>query len=250
MNALIGAYSKPYIAMMHGITMGGGAGISVHGSHRLADSSLAFAMPETGIGFIPDVGSSHFLSRLPDRLGLYLGLTANSIGLGDAMAAGLVTHTVARSDFDAVIAALAGGESADKAIAPFVRKPEAGPLAAHRRRIATIFAASSVEAILERLDRDGSDFAIQTAQIMRTRSPTSLKLVFRQLHEAESLTLNQCLAMEFRLASRVLAAHDFREGVRAALVDKDRRPKWEPSSLAGVGDLAQFFAGLGDDELF
>ena len=250
MNALIGAYSKPYIAMIHGITMGGGAGISIHGSHRLADSSLAFAMPETGIGFIPDVGSSYFLSRLPDRLGLYLGLTANSIGLGDAMAAGLVTHAVARSDFDAVIAALVRGETAEKSIAPFARRPQPGPLAVHRRRIATIFSASSVEAVLERLDRDGSDFAVQTAQTIRTRSPTSLKLVFRQLHEAQALSLNQCLAMEFRLALRVLARHDFREGVRAALVDKDRRPKWEPSSLAGVGDLGHFFAGLGGDELF
>jgi enoyl-CoA hydratase len=250
MNALIGSYPKPYIALVHGITMGGGAGISVHGSQRLADSSLAFAMPETGIGFIPDVGSSYFLSRLPDRLGFYLGLTANSIGLGDAMAAGLVTHAMARSDFDAVIAALAHGEGADKAIAPFARKPEPGSLAPHRRRITTIFSASSVEAVLERLDRDGSDFAVQTAQTMRSRSPTSLKLVFRQLHEAEKLSLNQCLAMEFRLALRVLRSHDFREGVRAALVDKDRRPKWEPSSLAGVGDLGHFFAGLGDDELF
>jgi enoyl-CoA hydratase len=250
MNALIGAYSKPYIAMIHGITMGGGAGISIHGSHRLADSSLALAMPETGIGFIPDVGSSYFLSRLPDRMGLYLGLTANSIGLGDAMAAGLVTHAVERSDFDAVIAALVRGETAEKSIAPFARGGQPGPLAAHRRRIATIFSASSVEAVLERLDRDGSDFAVQTAQIMRSRSPTSLKLVFRQLHEAEKLSLNQCLAMEFRLALRVLARHDFREGVRAALVDKDRRPKWAPSSLAGVADLAHFFAGLGGDELF
>jgi enoyl-CoA hydratase len=250
MNALIGAYPKPYIALLHGITMGGGAGVSIHGSHRLADASLMFAMPETGIGFIPDVGSSHFLSRLPDRLGLYLGLTANSIGLGDAMAAGLVTHAVARADFDAVIAALAGGQSVEKAIAPFARKAEPGPLAAHRRRIATIFSASCVEAVLERLDLDGSDFAVQTAQVIRSRSPTSLKLVFREIHDAEKLSLNPCLAMEFRLAVRVLASHDFREGVRAALVDKDRRPKWEPSSLAGVGDVGRFFATLDDGELF
>jgi enoyl-CoA hydratase len=249
LNWRIFRYPKPYIAFLDGITMGGGAGVSIHGSHRLADASLMFAMPETGIGFIPDVGSSYFLSRLPDRLGFYLGLTANSIGIGDAMAAGLVTQAVARSDFDAVIASLADRKNVEKAIAPFARKPEPGLLAPHRRRIAT-FSGSSVEAVLERLDRDGSDFAIQTAQIMRTRSPTSLKLVFRQLHEAEKLSLNQCLAMEFRLALRVLQHHDFREGVRAALVDKDRRPKWEPSSLAGVADLGHFFAGLGDDELF
>jgi enoyl-CoA hydratase len=250
MNALIGAYPKPYVALLHGITMGGGAGISVHGCTRLADASLIFAMPETGIGFIPDVGASYFLSRAPDRLGLYLGLTASSIGLGDAMAAGLVTHGVARTDFDAVSAALAKGETVEKAIAPFVRKSAAGLLAEHRRRIATIFSAPSVEAILERLDRDGSAFAVETAQVIRSRSPTALKLVFRQLHAAEGLSLKECLAMEYRLALRMLQGHDFREGVRAALVDKDRQPKWQPSALAGVQDLDPFFATLGPDELF
>ena len=163
MNALIGAYPKPYIALLHGIAMGGGAGLSVHGRYRLADASLAFAMPETGIGFIPDVGGSHFLSRCPDETGLYLGLTGAPIGLCDALELGLMTHAVAKGDFEAVIAVLAKGEGVDKAIAPFVRKAKPGPLLEHRRHIATIFAAASVEAILERLDRDGSDFARQTA---------------------------------------------------------------------------------------
>jgi enoyl-CoA hydratase len=245
MNALIGAYPKPYIALIHGICMGGGAGVSVHGKYRLADASLSFAMPETGIGFIPDVGSSHFLSRLPDEMGMYLGLTGSPIGLADALEAGLMTHAVSRDDFEAVIAALAEGED----FTPFVRKREAAALAPHRKRIATLFAGSSVEAILERLDRDGSAFARDTARDIRTRSPTSLKLVFRQLREARSLNLKQCLAMEFRLANRVLFGHDFREGVRAALVDKDRNPRWQPSSLAGVGDLNAYFAPL-QDELF
>jgi enoyl-CoA hydratase len=250
MNALIGAYPKPYIALIHGICMGGGVGVSVHGRYRLADPSLTFAMPETGIGFVPDVGSSHFLSRAPDRLGIYLGLTAASIGLGDAFAAGLVTHQVAQTDFDAVIAALADGAAPEKAIAPFARKPSAGTLADHRRRIATIFSASSVEAILERLDRDGSEFAAETAQTIRTRSPTALKLVFRELRDAANLSLQQCLAMEYRLALRVLEMPDFREGVRAALVDKDRAPKWQPAALAGVPDVEPFFANLGSGELF
>ncbi|HEY2009618.1 MAG TPA: enoyl-CoA hydratase/isomerase family protein [Rhizomicrobium sp.] len=245
MNALIGAYPKPYIALTHGICMGGGAGVSVHGKYRLADASLSFAMPETGIGFIPDIGASFFLSRLPDEMGMYLGLTGLPIGQGDALDAGLMTHAVAQEDFDAVIAALAEGRD----FAPFVRKREAGALVAHRKRIATIFGASSVEAILERLERDGSDFALATAQTIRTRSPTSVKLVFRQLRGAQGLNLKQCLAMEFRLANRVLQSHDFREGVRAALVDKDRNPKWQPSSLAGVGDLDEFFAPL-QRELF
>ena len=157
----------------------------------------------------------------------------------------------ARGDFDAVIDALSAGEAVEKAIAPFVRKPAPVPLAAHRRRIATIFAGASVEAILERLDRDGSDFALATAQTIRTRSPTSLKLVFRQLREAEKLSLHQCLAMEFRLALRVLPAHDFREGVRAALVDKDRRPKWR-ALIAGRRWRSRGISSrpLGEDELF
>ncbi|HVW74869.1 MAG TPA: enoyl-CoA hydratase/isomerase family protein [Rhizomicrobium sp.] len=245
MNALIGSYPKPYIALIHGICMGGGAGVSVHGRYRLADASLSFAMPETGIGFIPDVGASFFLSRLPDEMGMYLGLTGGAIGQADALDLGLMTHAVAQEDFDAVIAALAGGRD----FSSLVRKREMGALASHRRRVATIFAASSVEAILERLDRDGSVFARDTAQIIRTRSPLSLKLVFRQLRAAQTLDLRQCLAMEFRLANRVLFGHDFREGVRAALIDKDRDPRWQPSSLAGVGDIDGFFAPLAN-ELF
>ena len=250
MNALIGRYTKPYIALIHGICMGGGAGVSVHGKYRLADDTLAFAMPETGIGFIPDVGSSYFLSRCPDQLGLYLGLTGLSIGLDDALDAGLVTHAVHSRDFDAVIESLAQGEDAKKAVACVSRKSVPGRLREHRRRIATIFSATSVEAILERLDRDGGEFARQSAQIIRTRSPTSLKLVFRQIRDGARMDLRQCLAMEFRLALRLLETHDFREGVRAALVDKDRSPKWRPSALAGVGDVEPFFASLGDKELF
>jgi len=249
LNAMIGAYSKPYVALLHGITMGGGAGVSVHGSHRLADATLDFAMPETGIGFIPDVGSSHFLSRAPGEAGLYLALTGARIGLADALDLKLVTQAVERSDFAAVLDRLSQGQMVEDAVAPHVRKAGPGALAPHRRRIDTIFAAASVEAIMERLDRDGSDFAQQTAQVIRTRSPTSLKLVFRQLREAVRLDLDQCLAMELRLALRAIKGHDFREGVRAALLDKDRNPKWQPSSLAGVGNLDAFFVPLDTGEL-
>jgi enoyl-CoA hydratase/carnithine racemase len=250
MNALIGGYPKPYIALLHGITMGGGAGVSVHGRYRLADETLSFAMPETGIGFIPDIGSSYFLSRLPDQIGLYLGLTGARIGLGDALDVGLVTHGLRKSDFDAIIEALARDEMLEKVIRDFTYKPPFGPLREQRASLATFFGAGSVEAILERLDRDGGAVARALAQELRTRSPTSLKLVFRQLREARNLDLRQCLAMELRLALRALAAHDFREGVRAALVDKDRNPKWNPSSLAAVGDLDPYFAPLGSGELF
>jgi enoyl-CoA hydratase len=247
LNALIGSYPKPYVALLHGITMGGGAGVSVHGKYRLADPGLVFAMPETAIGFIPDVGASHFLSRLPGAFGMYLALTGARIGVGDA--GGLVTDVAARENFDAVIEGLARGDAPEAVIAPLARKVVSGALALHRRRIQTIFSAASVEAILERLDRDGSDFARDTAQIIRAMSPTSLKLTFALLREAATLDLKQCLALEYRLARRVIVSHDFREGVRAALVDKDRAPQWKPASLAAVGATEAFFAPSGD-ELF
>src|SRR5262249_47420380 len=151
LNGMIGAYAKPYIALTHGVVMGGGAGVSVHGSHRLGDQDLAFAMPETGIGFMPDIGASFFLSHCPGESGLYLALTGNRVGLGDALALGLMTHSVSAANHDDIIARLAEGETADAAIGAHARSKIASPLAQHRMRIDTIFAASSVEAVLERL---------------------------------------------------------------------------------------------------
>jgi enoyl-CoA hydratase len=247
LNALIGSYPKPYVALLHGITMGGGAGVSVHGKYRLADPEMVFAMPETAIGFIPDVGASHFLSRLPGEFGMYLALTGARIGAGDA--GGLVTHVVAQESFETVIEGLARGDAPEPLIAPLARKAAPGVLAPHRRRIQTIFSAASVEAILERLDRDGSEFARDTAQTIRAMSPTSVKITFALLREAANMDLKQCLALEYRLAQRVIVSPDFREGVRAALVDKDRAPQWKPASLAAVGATDGFFAPFGD-ELF
>jgi enoyl-CoA hydratase len=246
LNARIGAFGKPYVALMHGFVMGGGAGVSLHGSLRLADPAMVFAMPETGIGFVPDIGSSHFLSRCPGELGLYLGLTGARIGAADAQAAGLIDGIVARADFDTLLARLAGGEPAQAAAKDFMRKVPAGELAPHLRRIDTVFSAPSVESVLERLDRDGSGFARETAALLRARSPSSLKLVFCQLAAAPGLDLKQCLALEYRVAMRVILRHDFREGVRAMLVDKDRNPRWRPASLAAVPeqDIESAFAPL------
>jgi enoyl-CoA hydratase len=251
LNALIGAYPKPYIALIHGVVMGGGAGISVHGRYRLADDDLAFAMPETGIGFVPDIGSSFFLSRCPGETGLYLGLTGTRIGLGDALALKLVTHSVAQSDHAALIARLAQGEASADAIAVFARRSPPAILEEHRARIDMVFAASSVETVLERLDRDGSVFSADTARLMRMRSPTSLKLAFRLLREGKALSLNACLKMEYRVASRAVMNADFQEGVRAVLIDKDGAPHWRPDQLVGVKetDIAGYFASLGAREL-
>jgi enoyl-CoA hydratase/carnithine racemase len=251
LNAGIGAYPKPYIALTHGVVMGGGAGVSVHGHYRLGTQDLKFAMPETGIGFVPDIGSSFFLSRLPGEAGLYLALTGNTIGLGDAMMLGLFTHHLAQSDHPALIARLAAGETAKSAIAALARPAPPPSLTAHLSLIGTCCAAGSMEAILERLDRDGSDFARQTARVIRTRSPVSLKLAFRLLKDAKSLSRDQCLKMEYRVASRRVMEADFREGVRAQILDKDGKPRWDPQSLAAVKepDIAGYFASLGADEL-
>ena len=242
LNATIGAYPKPYVALLQGIAMGGGAGVSVHGAYRLADLGLVFAMPETAIGFIPDVGASHFLSRMPDEVGMYLALTGARIGVDDM--GHLVTHVVAQQDFAAVMDALANGALPQHAIVPLARKRGAGALEPHRIR--RIFSASSVEAILERLDRDGGEFARQTAQTIRAMSPTSVKLTYRLLREAARLDLKQCLALEYRLAQQVIQLPDFREGVRAVLVDKDRTPRWNPASLAAVGSVDGVFASSRD----
>jgi enoyl-CoA hydratase len=234
LNYRIATYPKPFVALMHGVTMGGGAGLSVHARHRLADPSLVFAMPETAIGFVPDVGSTWFLPRCPEGLGLYLALTAARMGQGDAIAAGLADRAVALSDFELLLESLAGGEKVARAIDAVAGKPGPAPLMAERTRIATLFTAASVESVLERLVREDSAFARQAATAIRANSPTSLKLAFHLLYRGATLDLRQCLAQEYRAAAHLLARHDIQEGVRAALIDKDRAPKWQPSALAAV----------------
>ncbi len=245
LNHRIATYAKPVVALMHGVTMGGGAGLSVHARHRLADPGLVFAMPEANIGFIPDIGSTHFLARAPGQLGLYLALTAGRIGCGDVIAAGLADACVAASDFDALLETLAAGENIDAAIRAFRAKPPAAAL--DRQRIASLFAASSVEAVLERLARDGSDFARTAADAIRANAPTSLKLAFQLLRRGAGLTLPQCLQQEYDAAVQLFARPDLAEGVRAAVIDKDRNPQWQPAALAAVtdADIAALCAASG-----
>jgi len=245
LNHRIATYAKPVVALMHGVTMGGGAGLSVHARHRLADPGLVFAMPEANIGFIPDIGSTHFLARAPGQLGLYLALTAGRIGCGDVIAAGLADACVAASDFDALLETLAAGENIDAAIRAFRAKPPAAAL--DRQRIASLFAASSVEVVLERLARDGSDFARTAADAIRANAPTSLKLAFQLLRRGAGLTLPQCLQQEYDAAVQLFARPDLAEGVRAAVIDKDRNPQWQPAALAAVtdADIAALCAASG-----
>lgn len=234
LNHRIAAYPKPFVALMHGITMGGGAGLSVHARHRLADASLVFAMPETAIGFVPDVGSTYFLPRCPDEIGMYLALTAGRIGQGDAITAGLADRAVEKADFESLLDRLAQGENVERAIDAVAGKPAPATLAPERARIAALFAASSVEGVLERLARDGGDFARATAAAIRANAPTALKVAFHLVRRGGSLTLAQCLNQEYHAAAHLHARPDLEEGVRAAVIDKDRAPKWQPSALAVV----------------
>jgi enoyl-CoA hydratase len=248
LNAAVAALPKPYVALCHGYVMGGGAGLSVHGAYRLAAPSLSFAMPETAIGFVPDVGATHFLSRCPGAAGLYLGLTGARIGAGDAIALGLMTHAVEEDCFGAVIDALAAGRPAGEVVAAFCRAAPAPALERDRPRIDAIFSAPSVEGILERLERDGSAFALATLHQLRAMSPSALKFTFRAIRAGAGLPLRDCLAMEYRVALRAIQAHDFAEGVRAQLVDKDRAPRWRPERLAALPDavIDAYFAPMDD----
>jgi enoyl-CoA hydratase len=250
LNATIKHYTKPYIALIHGIVMGGGVGVSVHGSHRVVDETAVFAMPETGIGLFPDVGGSHFLPRCPGRFGLYIALTGARLKAADMLYAGLATQHVPAAETPRLIDRLADGESPDDAIGDVSALGEA-PIAAHREMINRIFANASVEDILSALDGNGDQWSADTARTIGAKSPTATKMAFRQVQEGAKLSFDDCMRMEFRMVNRVIAGHDFYEGVRATIIDKDQKPQWKPAALADVsdGDIDAYFAPLGEREL-
>jgi enoyl-CoA hydratase len=251
-------FPKPCVALIDGVTMGGGAGLSVHGSHRVATERTLFAMPETGIGLFPDVGSSYFLPRLPGELGLYLGLTGARLKAADCLYAGVATHHVESAKLPALVEALAtadwagdGVAAASGVIAGFASDPGAPPLAGHRAAIDRCFAGASVEEILAALEAEGGDWAEATRATLLTRSPTSLKVTFRQLRAGATLDFDQAMTMEYRLSQACVAGHDLLEGIRAMVIDKDRVPRWRPASLAEVSEamVDAHFAPLGERDL-
>jgi len=252
LNAHIRRYRKPYVALIDGIVMGGGVGISFHGSHRVLTGNAQFAMPEVGIGFFPDVGGSHILPPL-GAFGMYLALTGNRIGPGDALGCGLATHAIRADDRDSFVAGLLERGDPETALrevlTPTARETDAATLAAIDRH----FAQPSLEAIVASLETAArtDDFAAGTLATMRSRSPTSLAVAFRQVGTGRGLSMAECMNMEFRILNRMLAGHDFYEGIRAAVVDKDRQPKWRPAALDGIGaaDVDAYFAPLGSREL-
>lgn len=251
LNALIADYPKPYIALIDGICMGGGVGISLHGSHRVAGERYLFAMPEVGIGFFPDVGASYALPRLPGRTGLYLALTGARLKCADALALGLATHAVPSEAFAAIRERLQAGEAPDTVLADHARDPGPPPLEAQRAMIDRVFDEGSVAEIVADLEFEGSEAASQIAKTIKAKSPTSLRIAFEQMRRGSEIDFREAMRMEFRIVSRILDGRDFYEGVRAVLIDKDQKPQWDPAALEDVSDdaIAAYFAPLGDAEL-
>ena len=251
LNIRIKRYPKPYVSLIDGIVMGGGVGMSVHGSHRVAGDRYLFAMPEVGIGFFPDVGATYALPRLPGQMGRYIALTGERIKRPDAMVLGLATHAVDGSDFDALLAELAAGAPVDQALAERAVDPGEAPLAREAALIDRCFQAESVAAILDCLATDNSEPARRMHRAIATKSPTSLSITFEQMRRGGALSFAEAMKTEFRIVSRIFEGRDFFEGVRAVLIDKDGHPQWQPADLGAVDKAAieRYFADLGPDEL-
>ncbi|MCA1216840.1 enoyl-CoA hydratase/isomerase family protein [Streptomyces sp. 8L] len=244
LNARIARYPKPYVAFMDGIVMGGGVGISAHGGVRIVTERSRVAMPETGIGLVPDVGGTFLLSRSPGELGTHLALTGAAVGAADAILCKLADHVVRSADLPALTAALGEG-TPRQAVRAFAAEPAEGELAAQREWIDVCYAADDVEEIVARLLDHGHPAAKQAAETILTRSPTALKATLAVLRAARQLpTLEAALDAEYRATCAAFALPDLPEGVRAQIVDKDRRPRWTPARLHEVGeaDVARFFA--------
>jgi enoyl-CoA hydratase len=239
LNALIARYPKPYLAAIDGYCMGGGLGVAVHGTFRAVSARAVLAMPETGIGFFPDVGMSHILPRLPDRVGWYAGLTGYRFSAADALAFGLATHQL-DDELLADVESLVADDPDDEAIALRLRvlaaTPGHAPLEAHRDAIARCFDQDTLLDVIAALEDEGTVWASETLAALRRASPTALAVTFELFRRGAELTVEQCLEMEYQLAVWVCRTPEFLEGVRAMVIDKDRAPKWDP---ARVEDLRQ-----------
>ncbi len=253
LNYRIHVFPKPYIALLDGVTMGGGCGISMHGSHRVATERSLIAMPETALGLFPDVGATWYLNQCPGRAGLYLGLVGRRLRATDALALGMATHHLPGAALDSLLAALAAEprldhDKIDRLLSGHATNPGLAEVAAQLSEIDRLFAGDGIEAILADLGAAAAPWARQAEAAIRAASPTSLKVTFRQLREGRARSLPEMFMIEYRLALRLSTAHDFTEGVRAILVDKDNAPKWSPARLEQVDEAAldAIFAPLDD----
>ncbi|MGI9385417.1 MAG: enoyl-CoA hydratase/isomerase family protein, partial [Methyloligellaceae bacterium] len=247
-------FSKPNVALIDGIVMGGGVGACLYGTHRVATEKIRFAMPEVAIGFFPDVGATHFLPRFPGKSGLYLALTGRSVGQADAFYLGVATHCIPATAFDTIREAMIAAEPVDTMLNCLHHDPDESWLQQNQAALERLFSGNSVEEILAALDAESgdlADWATETASEIRRKSPLSLKVAFRQVKVGADLALDKALQLEFRIARRFISGGEFYEGIRAAIIDKDNAPHWNPGSLEAVSDdmVAEFFAPLEDGEL-
>ena len=252
LNARIGRYPKPYVALMDGIVMGGGVGISAHGSVRVVTDTSKIAMPEVGIGFIPDVGGTYLLSRAPGLLGLHAALTGAPFSGPDAIALGFADHYVPHRELELFSAAVVG-EGVEAAVEAFAQEPPPSHLAAQRDWIDHCYAGESVADILAALRGHDTGPATDAANLIATRSPIALAVTLASVRRAAKLeSLEQVLVQEYRVSCASLRSHDLVEGIRAQLVDKDRNPKWSPASLAAVteDDVDAYFGPADPDLTF
>ncbi len=259
LNAAIHHFTKPYVALIDGVVMGGGVGVSVHGDFRVAGDRTLFAMPETGIGMFPDVGGGHFMTRLHDGLGLYYALTGARAKAADCMAAGVATHYVPTAQIAPLISELTslsfGGHphaDVEAVLDGYADDPGEAHVNDIRPALKRLFSGhETLGGLMASLKADGHDVAGDMLRILARMSPTSLKLTFEQMKRGALLDFDDTMKMEFRIVRRVMEGHDFFEGVRALIVDKDKSPRWAPAAVEGVSDatIAEYFEPLGEREL-
>jgi len=256
LNRAIFHFAKPYIALLDGITMGGGVGISIHGSHRVATDRLLFAMPETGIGFFPDVGGSYFLPRLPGKMGTYLGLTGARLASDDCIALGLAQVKVAQASLPDVIHAMAHSvfttdarQSVTDILGQFQVAAAPSKLMAEKNAIDACFSGNTMEEIMSELQHCTNTVCKDAAGVIAKKSPTSLKVTLHAVQQGKHLDFDACMQQEYRLVSRFLQGHDFAEGIRAVIIDKDQTPHWKPDTIQGVkqSEIEKYFAPLEEE---
>ncbi|WP_454785129.1 enoyl-CoA hydratase/isomerase family protein [Legionella sp. WA2024007413] len=243
LNHFIHHLGKPYISLIDGMVMGGGVGISMHGSHPIASERFVFAMPETGIGFFPDIGASYLLTRCPGSLGIYLGLTGNRLSSHDAMKAGLVKKIISSEQMPALYDALMNEdlskdpmEQVNRCMEAFTSTSSTEEVSQIKPSIDVCFAHPTVEMIRESLQSANTVWAESVDNTLAQKSPLSLKVTLAQLHKARGMSLAQCLKMDYDIVSHFMHGHDFYEGVRALLIDKDKSPQWHPTRLDLVSE--------------
>lgn len=251
LNWQIDCYTKPIVSLIDGLCMGSGVGLTAYGTHRVAGAGYAFAMPETAIGFFPDVGATWLLAGLPGRAGLYLGLSGRAIDRAAALRLGLVSHCIPSEQFDEIRTALQDAEPVDALLDERAVAPEVRDAAHDWTAIANLFDVPRLPALLQRLSQVGTPFASALFAELQQKSPLSLAVTFQQLTENPPAELENALRREYRQAVHALGTEEFREGVRAMLIDKDQKPQWMFDSVSAVEDdaVAAYFAPLATGEL-